>query len=235
MEHAGAHSGSTRILAAYRSSTSSLMPLVGFDPFENVGSRGRLCTGMLNMLVSVLIATAGVVTARCPMGHGAVGGFNAVMPGGLTQGPLDTVTGRDLLWANSGPIGGSRYIPQTTVPQQEALPPRAALPPLSAETYAALQADIEVLLGNSLPEFPADFGTYRGLMIRLAWHCSGTYRQSDGRGGCDGARIRFAPEFQWPDNTQLDKALGLLQPLYDKYEGVISWCGPPSKPPCQCF
>ena len=54
---------------------------------------------------------------------------------------------------------------------------------------------------------------------------AGSYRSTDGRGGCDGARIRFAPEFLWPDNTQLDKALDLLRPTYAKYSDIISWCG----------
>ena len=103
---------------------------------------------------------------------------------------------------------------------------RKPLPPLTEESYAAIMADIEALLSDSQAFWPADFGTYRGLMIRLAWHCSGSYRQSDGRGGCDGARIRFAPEFLWEDNTNLDKALRILQPLYEKYEDIISWCVP---------
>lgn len=103
--------------------------------------------------------------------------------------------------------------------------PRAALPPLTEELYKKISDEIDKLLRTSQDFWPADFGYYGGLMIRLAWHCSGTYRQSDGRGGCDGARIRFPPEFHWEDNTNLDKALAILEPLHDKYSDVISWCG----------
>ena len=103
-----------------------------------------------------------------------------------------------------------------------------AIPPLTPELYTAITADIEAALAESVAFWPidADFGTYRGLMIRLAWHCSGSYRDSDGRGGCDGARIRLLLEFGWEDNTNLDKALRILEPIREKYVNDISWCAP---------
>ena len=123
------------------------------------------------------------------------------------------------------PTSGRDLLSEEDTDKSTDFGPQKPLPPLTAESYAAIMADIEALLSDSQAFWPADFGTYRGLMIRLAWHCSGSYRQSDGRGGCDGARIRFAPEFLWEDNTNLDKALRILQPLYEKYEDIISWCG----------
>jgi len=60
--------------------------------------------------------------------------------------------------------------------------------------FEAVREDLRTLMTDSQPEWPADFGSYTGLFTRLAWHCSGSYRESDGRGGCDGGRIRFSPE-----------------------------------------
>ena len=88
--------------------------------------------------------------------------------------------------------------------------------------YRAIETEIANILTTSLPFWPAEFTNYGPLMIRLAWHCSGSYRQSDGRGGCDGARIRFNPEMNWPDNGNLDKALEILRRVKDKHK-EISW------------
>jgi len=97
-----------------------------------------------------------------------------------------------------------------------------------AEAFASvdmkeLKADIEKVLTTSQEWWPADWGHYGGLMIRMAWHSAGTYRVHDGRGGADGGQHRLEPLNSWPDNANLDKAKRLLWPVKQKYGRNVSW------------
>jgi catalase-peroxidase len=94
---------------------------------------------------------------------------------------------------------------------------------VKALDFEAVKRDVEALLTQDQEWWPADWGHYGGLMIRLAWHSAGSYRMQDGRGGGASGNIRFAPLNSWPDNASLDKARRLLWPVKRKYGNALSW------------
>ncbi len=139
-----------------------------------------------------------------------------VMHGGLTH------TGETVMdwWPRALNLDILHQHDTKTNPLGQAFNYREALKDLDVE---ALKADMKALLTDSQDWWPADYGHYGGLMIRLAWHSAGSYRLADGRGGGGCGNIRFAPLNSWPDNGNLDKARRLLWPLKKKYGNKVSW------------
>lgn len=144
-------------------------------------------------------------TGGCPVMHGG----NTAMDKPVTKWWPNALN-LDILHQN-----GAR-----TNPMDPDYDHRAAVKALDFE---AVKADVKALMTQDQDWWPADWGHYGGLMIRLAWHSAGTYRMQDGRGGAGSGNIRFAPLNSWPDNASLDKARRLLWPVKKKYGNALSW------------
>ena len=147
--------------------------------------------------------------AKCPVDHGKVDG-NAV---------LFEMTNR-LWWPRQLDLSVLHHNPPAGNPMGPAFDYAAAFKSLD---LAAVKADIVALMTHSQAWWPADFGHYGPLFIRMAWHSAGTYRVGDGRGGAGSGTQRFAPLNSWPDNANLDKARLLLWPIKQKYGRKLSW------------
>jgi len=146
----------------------------------------------------------GANTGKCPVMHGgATATGSDVMAWWPNALNLDILHQHD---TKGNPLGGFDY--------------REAVKSLDFE---ALKRDMHALMTESKDWWPADWGHYGGLMIRMTWHAAGTYRLADGRGGASTGNHRFAPLNSWPDNANLDKARRLLWPIKKKYGNKISW------------
>ncbi len=144
------------------------------------------------------------------------GGQCPVMHGGATASSLSNVA----WWPNALNLDILHQHDSKTNPMGAGFNYREALKTLDVD---ALKNDLKALMTDSQPWWPADWGHYGGLMIRMAWHSAGSYRVADGRGGGGTGNQRFAPLNSWPDNANLDKARRLLWPIKKKYGNKISW------------
>merc|ERR1719199_1515361 len=139
--------------------------------------------------------------------------------GGMGKGESDRRSWRARYEAGT-PFSGTQRAPRGNMFEN-------SLPQLNIKSVAK---DIREVMEDNERGWPADFGSpsgkggnYGPQFVRLAWHCSGTYRMSDGKGGCGGARQRFEPERSWDDNANLDKTRALLAPIKEKYGDQLSW------------
>jgi catalase-peroxidase len=149
-------------------------------------------------------------TGGCPVEHGTPHG---------THEPAGLVTNRDW-WPNQLNL---KVLHQNAAPSDPMGPAFRYAEAFKQLDVAALKNDLIALMTDSQDWWPADYGHYGPLFIRMAWHSAGTYRTFDGRGGAGRGTQRFAPLNSWPDNANLDKARRLLWPIKQKYGNKISW------------
>lgn len=154
--------------------------------------------------------------AECPMGHGSA---SKTATTEHREAALKANTNKDW-WPNRLNIEVLRQNSEKSNPMGEKFD---YIKEFKSLDYFALKKDIESVLTTSQDWWPADFGNYGPLFIRMAWHSAGTYRSADGRGGSRAGQQRFAPLNSWPDNGNLDKARRLLWPVKQKYGSKISW------------
>jgi catalase-peroxidase len=155
-------------------------------------------------------------------GHTAVSGGKCPVMHGDAHPAVAAAGGRSNRdwWPNQLPLGVLHQNPAAGNPMDAAFDYREAVKTLDVES---LRADLAELMTRSEDWWPADYGHYGPLFVRMAWHSAGTYRTADGRGGASSGTQRFAPLNSWPDNGNLDKARRLLWPIKAKYGNALSW------------
>jgi catalase-peroxidase len=164
------------------------------------------------LTLGALTSFAQEKVSECPMGHGSknLSGTHGVVKSHSNEDWWPTKLNLQVLRQNS----------PASNPMDANFNYRKAF---NSIDYFALKKDIQKVLTESQDWWPADFGNYGGLFIRMAWHSAGTYRTADGRGGSSAGQQRFAPLNSWPDNGNLDKARRLIWPIKQKYGDKISW------------
>ncbi|WP_438482664.1 catalase/peroxidase HPI [Oleiharenicola lentus] len=157
---------------------------------------------------------------KCPFNHGsAAGGATSAPTGPFNHSAGGSTTDQDW-WPNRLKVELLHQHSTKSDPMGQSFDYAAEFKTLD---YAALKKDLAALMTDSQDWWPADFGHYGPLFIRMAWHSAGTYRTGDGRGGGGRGQQRFSPLNSWPDNVSLDKARRLLWPIKQKYGRKISW------------
>ena len=165
-----------------------------------------------------LTASAQEKAGECPMGHGSAAKTETTQRRDAAM-QMNGLSNRDW-WPNKLNLDMLRQNSELSNPMGSQF---NYLQAFSKLDYFALKKDVEKVLTTSQDWWPADFGNYGPLFIRMAWHSAGTYRSGDGRGGSRAGQQRFAPLNSWPDNANLDKARRLLWPVKQKYGSSISW------------
>jgi catalase-peroxidase len=169
---------------------------------------------------SEAVVQAGTAVAKCPVMHDGSAAEDSVAEAMSSRRSEDAPYEVGDWWPNLLDLSVLHQNAPASNPMGEDFDYAEAFAQLD---LAALKQDIRAVLTDSQEWWPADWGHYGGLMIRLAWHSAGTYRETDGRGGSASGTIRLAPLGSWPDNANLDKARRLLWPVKKKYGRNISW------------
>ena len=173
----------------------------------------------LQFLAPLVVLIA--LVPACQQGAGQEEATTDGMSGATMKSPSNkAATGNSDWWPNQLNLAILRQNSNLSDPMEEDF---NYIEEFNSLDYEALKADIREVLTDSQDWWPADFGHYGGLFIRMAWHSAGTYRSADGRGGSRAGQQRFAPLNSWPDNANLDKARRLIWPIKQKYGNKISW------------